>query len=313
MRRDLCFYLFLTFNVFLQWRTKLTVILWSCGRCWSVWTWKTFVSRPTHGTTSCTGGVNWKRWVSRTPIQTASPSGGTPGVGRRAWGRKHRWMHWVFVCVLGTAFKEPMWQENLPGQINLDFSKGVGWGGEGESTESMCRTDWNGRRNSVSAAGILRCPSERVFVASWSLWIAQHSAYRESTIACIPRKWLDKVTLSIHGWMIGKQYSWWKPDLRDLGKVEFVFSCITGLFFLFSLQETYEAKRNEFLGELQKKEEAMRQMFVQRVKEKEAELKEAEKEVSSTVLVSLWLCMIHFQVGSCCHTHFLQCGLSLVY
>lgn len=47
-----------------------------------------------------------------------------------------------------------------------------------------------------------------------------------------------------------------------------------------SLQETYEAKRNEFLGELQKKEEEMRQMFVMRVKEKEAELKEAEKEVS---------------------------------
>lgn len=48
---------------------------------------------------------------------------------------------------------------------------------------------------------------------------------------------------------------------------------------LHSLQETYEAKRNEFLGELQKKEEEMRQMFVMRVKEKEAELKEAEKEV----------------------------------
>ncbi|KAM8966123.1 septin-6 isoform 4-T5 [Sarcophilus harrisii] len=47
----------------------------------------------------------------------------------------------------------------------------------------------------------------------------------------------------------------------------------------FSLQETYEAKRNEFLGELQRKEEEMRQMFVQRVKEKEAELKEAEKEL----------------------------------
>lgn len=46
------------------------------------------------------------------------------------------------------------------------------------------------------------------------------------------------------------------------------------------MQETYEAKRNEFLGELQKKEEEMRQMFVQRVKEKEAELKEAEKEVN---------------------------------
>lgn len=50
-------------------------------------------------------------------------------------------------------------------------------------------------------------------------------------------------------------------------------------FIFLSLQETYEAKRNEFMGELQKKEEEMRQMFVQRVKEKEAELKEAEKEV----------------------------------
>ena len=47
----------------------------------------------------------------------------------------------------------------------------------------------------------------------------------------------------------------------------------------FSLQETYEHKRNEHLKELQKKEEEMRQMFVVRVKEKEAELKEAEKEV----------------------------------
>lgn len=59
--------------------------------------------------------------------------------------------------------------------------------------------------------------------------------------------------------------------------------CFLGLFFFLcfcSLQETYEAKRNEFLGELQKKEDEMRQMFVMRVKEKEAELKEAEKDVS---------------------------------
>jgi len=56
-----------------------------------------------------------------------------------------------------------------------------------------------------------------------------------------------------------------------------MFFCLW--FAVFSLQETYEAKRNEFMGELQKKEEEMRQMFVQRVKEKEAELKEAEKEV----------------------------------
>lgn len=46
-----------------------------------------------------------------------------------------------------------------------------------------------------------------------------------------------------------------------------------------SLQQTYEAKRQEFLVELQKREDEMRQMFVQRVKEKEAELKEAEREV----------------------------------
>lgn len=48
---------------------------------------------------------------------------------------------------------------------------------------------------------------------------------------------------------------------------------------VFSLQETYEAKRQEFLGDLQRREEEMRQMFVQRVKEKETELKEAEREV----------------------------------
>uniref|UniRef100_A0A8C4XS26 Septin 8 n=2 Tax=Falco TaxID=8952 RepID=A0A8C4XS26_FALTI len=47
----------------------------------------------------------------------------------------------------------------------------------------------------------------------------------------------------------------------------------------FSLQETYETKRKEFLGELQKKEEEMRQMFVNKVKETEAELKEKEREL----------------------------------
>ncbi|KAM6970775.1 septin-10 [Aplochiton taeniatus] len=46
-----------------------------------------------------------------------------------------------------------------------------------------------------------------------------------------------------------------------------------------SLQQTYETKRQEFLGDLQRREEEMRQMFVQRVKEKEAELKEAEREL----------------------------------
>ncbi|XP_069389583.1 septin 10 [Paralichthys olivaceus] len=48
-----------------------------------------------------------------------------------------------------------------------------------------------------------------------------------------------------------------------------------------SLQQTYEAKRQEFLVELQRREDEMRQMFVQRVKEKEGELKEAERELQS--------------------------------
>ncbi|XP_037365246.1 septin-8 isoform X1 [Talpa occidentalis] len=47
----------------------------------------------------------------------------------------------------------------------------------------------------------------------------------------------------------------------------------------FSLQETYEAKRKEFLNELQRKEEEMRQMFVNKVKETELELKEKEREL----------------------------------
>ncbi|XP_053240293.1 septin-10 isoform X2 [Podarcis raffonei] len=46
-----------------------------------------------------------------------------------------------------------------------------------------------------------------------------------------------------------------------------------------SLQETYEAKRLEFLNSLRQKEEEMRQRFVRRVKEKEVQLKEAEREL----------------------------------
>ncbi|EHH53694.1 Septin-11 [Macaca fascicularis] len=67
------------------------------------------------------------------------------------------------------------------------------------------------------------------------------------------------------------------PDSKPFS-IQF-HNAVLGLWILNSLQETYEAKRNEFLGELQKKEEEMRQMFVMRVKEKEAELKEAEKEL----------------------------------
>uniref|UniRef100_A0A8C7DKB7 Septin n=1 Tax=Oncorhynchus kisutch TaxID=8019 RepID=A0A8C7DKB7_ONCKI len=47
----------------------------------------------------------------------------------------------------------------------------------------------------------------------------------------------------------------------------------------FSLQETYEAKRKEFLGDLQHNEDDMRQMFVNKVKETEAELKVKEREL----------------------------------
>ncbi|KAG9329405.1 hypothetical protein JZ751_005382 [Albula glossodonta] len=46
----------------------------------------------------------------------------------------------------------------------------------------------------------------------------------------------------------------------------------------FSLQETYEAKRQEFLGELQKEEEEMRQTFVQRLHEKFERLKKLHQE-----------------------------------
>lgn len=70
---------------------------------------------------------------------------------------------------------------------------------------------------------------------------------------------------------------------------------------MFSLQETYEAKRNEFMGELQKKEEEMRQMFVQRVKEKEAELKEAEKEVGCFVVIVCNFVAILIQTSPKCY------------
>lgn len=51
-------------------------------------------------------------------------------------------------------------------------------------------------------------------------------------------------------------------------------------FYVNSLSETYELKRQQHLADLQRKEDEMRQTFVIRVKEKEAQLKETEKEVS---------------------------------
>ena len=49
--------------------------------------------------------------------------------------------------------------------------------------------------------------------------------------------------------------------------------------------EQYNSRREHHLSSLQQKEEEMRQKFVIRVKEKEAELKEAEKEVISAIII----------------------------
>lgn len=63
-------------------------------------------------------------------------------------------------------------------------------------------------------------------------------------------------------------------------------TCNTVLSGVISLQETYEAKRKEFLEDLHHKEEEMRQMFVNRVKETESELKEKEREVGYILMIS---------------------------
>ena len=46
-----------------------------------------------------------------------------------------------------------------------------------------------------------------------------------------------------------------------------------------SLQETYEQRRKDYMGELQKREDEMRSSFINKVKNKEAELKQEEQEV----------------------------------
>uniref|UniRef100_A0A671S2E5 Septin n=1 Tax=Sinocyclocheilus anshuiensis TaxID=1608454 RepID=A0A671S2E5_9TELE len=70
-----------------------------------------------------------------------------------------------------------------------------------------------------------------------------------------------------------RQYPWGVVQGEPDRNVEF-----KPLFFV-SLQQTYEAKRQEFVGELQRREEEMRQTFVQRVEEKESELKDGEREL----------------------------------
>lgn len=70
-------------------------------------------------------------------------------------------------------------------------------------------------------------------------------------------------------------------NVREGGKYVTMWNhSVQSKTLFYSLQETYEAKRKEFLGDLQKKEEEMRQMFVNKVKETESELKEKEREVS---------------------------------
>ena len=45
------------------------------------------------------------------------------------------------------------------------------------------------------------------------------------------------------------------------------------------MQETYEQRRKDYMGELQKREDEMRSSFIKKVKNKEAELKQEEQEV----------------------------------
>jgi hypothetical protein len=52
-----------------------------------------------------------------------------------------------------------------------------------------------------------------------------------------------------------------------------------------SFADQYNMRRESHLSSLQQKEEEMRQKFVIRVKEKESELKDAEKDVSYTILI----------------------------
>lgn len=54
---------------------------------------------------------------------------------------------------------------------------------------------------------------------------------------------------------------------------------------LFSFQEIYEAKRQEFHNQYHREEDQLKQRFMQRVREKEATFKEAEKEASAASLI----------------------------
>lgn len=74
-----------------------------------------------------------------------------------------------------------------------------------------------------------------------------------------------------------------------------------------SLQDTYEQRRKDYMGELQKREDDMRSSFIRKVKSKEAELKQEEQEVSA-VWLQRWIDN-HF--GYLCITSAtMQCPLS---
>jgi len=49
-----------------QWKTKTTVTLYVCEKCWYEQTWKIFVKQHTTSTTSSTGNVNFRKWASLT-------------------------------------------------------------------------------------------------------------------------------------------------------------------------------------------------------------------------------------------------------
>nr|XP_028583845.1 septin-10 isoform X5 [Podarcis muralis]XP_028583846.1 septin-10 isoform X5 [Podarcis muralis]XP_028583847.1 septin-10 isoform X5 [Podarcis muralis]XP_028583849.1 septin-10 isoform X5 [Podarcis muralis] len=93
---------------------------------------------------------------------------------------------------------------------------------------------------------------------------------------CTNMEDLIEQTCSVH-YELYRQYKLEEMGFRDTDQIRIPDSKKTT--HRESLQETYEAKRIEFLNGLQQKEEEMRQRFVRRVKEKEVQLKEAEREL----------------------------------
>lgn len=70
-----------------------------------------------------------------------------------------------------------------------------------------------------------------------------------------------------------------KIRFYNISEFLIVFQVITRKKIIFSIQEAYQNKREQYMASLQKKEETIRQTFVQKVKDKENELKKSEQEV----------------------------------